>query len=114
MDKINTGLGTIIRRMNFRNPIFQDGLNCTVRCGCKWANLRIGEKIILSRGQEAVVEKIIVCRFKDLSEADISVEHDPNCRSKVGLFNYLAGIYPEFARDKENSVVTVVYFRILT
>jgi len=113
IESVSTGLGTKIRVMDFRNPVFRKGLNCTVRFGYKWANLKVGEKLIFTSGQEARVERILVCRFKDLTDKDIKYDHDPHCRSKEGLFNCLSALYPEFARDKEQSVVTVIYFRIL-
>ena len=94
--------------MQFRNPIFHNGINCTVRRGYKWANLKIGEKILLNTGEEVTIEKLIVCRYKDIKKSDLKYEHDPNCRVKTGLFKTLCDIYPNFDM---NTVVTIVYFK---
>lgn len=95
------------RIMQFRNPIFHNGINCTVRKGYKWANLKIGEKIILNTGEKVTIEKLIVCRFKDIKESDLEYEHDPVCRLKEGLFKTLCNICPNFSMD---DIVTIVYF----
>ena len=94
--------------MEFRNPVFHDGINCTVRRGYKWTNLKIGEKILLNTGEEVTIEKLIVCRFKDIKTSDLEYEHDPDCRVKASLFKTLCNIYPDFDRD---TAVTIVYFK---
>jgi len=113
MEEIKTGLGKSIRIMEFGNPTFHSGINCTVRFGYKWANLKIGEKIILRpSAYEAIIEKVIVCRFGDLEEDDIHIEHDPQCRTLQRLYNCLCGIYPQMVIEKKSSIVTVVYFTV--
>lgn len=109
----STGLGTKIKVMDFINPVFKKGLNLTVRSGEKWKVLKLGEKFILSNGESAVCEELIVCRFKDISFDDLDFVHDPECRTKIGLLNYLYGIYPQMSVTKENSVVTLVFFTII-
>lgn len=113
MEEIKTGLGSSIKVMEFRNPIFHNGINCTVRLGYKWANLKIGEKIVLRpSADEAIIEKIIVCRFNDLDEGDIIWEHNPDCSTIQGLYSCLCGIYPQMVIEKENSIITVVHFTV--
>jgi len=113
MKSVNTGLGQEIKVMDFRNPVFKEGLNLTIRFGEKWKALKIGEKFNLTSGESAICEELIVCRFKDISFDDLGFEHDPKCRTKVGLLDCLYGIYPEMSITKENSVVTLVFFTII-
>jgi len=96
--------------LKFQNPIFHDGLNCTVRQGYKWANLKIGETILLNGERKATIEKISVLRFKDVKVEDIRYEHDPKCRTTNGLFKVLSGIYPDFDID---TVVTIIHFKLI-
>jgi len=112
MESINTGLGTKIKVMDFRNPVWREGLNLTVRYGEKWKILKIGEKFNISSGESAICEELIICRFKDICFDDLDFEHDPKCRTKIGLLNCLYGIYPKMSVSKENSVVTLVFFTI--
>ena len=109
-----TGLGQAIYKMEFNNPTFNKGLNITVRFGYKWAILRPNMKfIIMPTGQEARVERVLICRFKDIPREDLKYEHDPNCRNYETLRNYLYATYPEFNINKENSIVTVIYFKLI-
>jgi len=96
--------------LKFQNPIFHDGINCTVRRGYKWTNLKIGETILLNGERKATIEKVSVLRFKDIKVKDIKHEHDPKCRTTNGLFKVLSSIYPDFGVD---TVVTIIYFKII-
>ncbi len=98
-----------LKTIHFNNPVFHDGINCTVRRGYKWANLRIGEEILLNGDKRASVKKLLICRFDEIKERDISCEHDPECRTIHGLFNTLSKAYPKFSN---NSIVTVIYFKL--
>ena len=42
-----------LKIIHFNNPVFHDGINCTVRRGYKWANLRIGEEILFKWRQKS-------------------------------------------------------------
>jgi len=99
-----------LKTIHFNNPIFHDGINCTVRHGYKWADLKIGEEILLNGVKKAVVKKLLICRFNELKKMDISCEHDPKCRTIDGLFNIISEVYPNFSN---NSVVTVIYFKLI-
>jgi len=94
----------------FNNPVFHDGINCTVRRGYKWADLKIGEEILLNGDRRAVVKKLLISRFKEIRKEDILCEHDPECRTIDGLFNALSEIYPGFSN---NSIVTIIYFKLI-
>ena len=99
-----------LKIIHFNNPVFHDGINCTVRRGYKWANLRIGEEILLNGEKRAIVKKLLICRFDEIEKGDISCEHDPKCRTIDGLFNTLSELYPNFSN---NSIVTVIYFELI-
>lgn len=86
----------------------------TIRFGDKWAFLRPGQKVVLHPADyEAIVEKIVICGFKDIPDDALELEHDPHCTNRENLKNKMFLLYPEFAINGENSVVTVIYFRIL-
>jgi len=98
-----------MKTIHFKTPKYRDSINCTVRLGYKWADLKIGEKILLNGEQQAVVKKLLICRFNEIRERDILCEHDPKCRTIDGLFNTLSEIYPNFSN---NSIVTIIYFEL--
>ena len=98
-----------LRVIHFNNPMFHDGINCTVRRGYKWADLKIGEEILLNGDNRAIVRKLLICRFNEIKRRDISCEHDSKCRTIDGLFNTLSEIYPNFSN---NSIVTIIYFEL--
>lgn len=95
-------------KLLFENPSFNIGLNLTVRRGIKWA---IQKRVMLANlhGQEIGEENIEtrVLRFCDLTDADLVLEHDGNCRTVDGLFSVMKQIYPNFDRRE---LVTLVYF----
>jgi len=99
-----------MKNIQFRNPVFHTGLNCTVRQGYKWARLKIGEKVLLDKTKEAIIEKLMITQFKNIKDEDIECEHDPICRTKKDLFKVLCRTYPEF---HVNTVVTIVYFKVI-
>ena len=98
-----------MKTIHFKTLQFHDGINCTVRLGYKWASLKIGEKLLLNGEKQAIVKKLLVCRFNEIKERDILCEHDPKCRAIDGLFNTLSEIYPNFSN---NSIVTIIYFEL--
>jgi len=99
-----------LKVIHFNKPVFHDGTNCTVRYGYKWADLKIGEEILLNGDRRAIVKKLLICRFKEIKKEDILCEHDPKCRTIDGLFDVLSEIYPGFSN---NSVVTIIYFELI-
>lgn len=97
--------------MDFKNPVFNPGINCTVRLGEKWKNeLNIGGVLSFTTGEKARVKFLYVCRFSDLVDTDLFYEHDPKCTTCEGLWEVLKGVYPGI---QQGSVVTVVYFEII-
>jgi len=99
-----------VKTIHFNNPVFHDGINCTVRRGYKWANLKIGEEILLNGDRRAIIKKLLICRFNEIEKKDILCEHDPKCRTIDGLFDVLSEIYSGFSN---NSVVTIIYFKLI-
>jgi hypothetical protein len=105
-----------IERLAFANPAFHSGLNVTVRLGDKWfKRVKPGDNVILANLREEIKYVVRVTRvhlydhFKYLPVEDIRCEHDPACRTKLGLFETMKKIYPGFTEDDP---VTVVEFDV--
>lgn len=87
--------------IEFLNPVFNDGLNVTVRDGSKWANrVRLGDHLMPTRPGETPphdaqnrVVGVFYCSLDDLPAAILRHEHDPTCRTKAGLAAELDRIY---------------------
>lgn len=99
-----------IKLLQFSNPVFNDGINVTVRHGTKWKDEdrayvqlggthRHGPVILHTRSVE----------FNKLTDADVMHEHDPSCRTVEGLAAELKRVYPTFV---ETDVVTLVVFML--
>ena len=94
--------------LEFAHAVFLDGRNTTVRLGIRWlgvpaARLRLADGslsplVTLETGQRV---------FRDLDEAALRFEHDPDCRTPAGLFARLSIHYPDFSEDE---VVTLCHF----
>jgi len=108
-------VSTVVKRMAFKNFVFHKGLNLTVRNGVKWKCLNPGERIILAAKskehilRDAVVDGILCCRFKDISDEDLACEHDVKCRTKKGLKKELESIYGKITKD---TILTMVMFKV--
>ena len=103
--------------MLFVNPVFnEEGLNVTVRAGDKWMEANVGDELICKdtdtyevlRRATIVGKAYIPCDL--ISETWLKFEHDPNCMDYPGLFRVMKEVYPNFT---ENSLVTVIFFKIL-
>lgn len=94
--------------LEFKNPIFHDGVNITVRHGDKWNGVRQA-RIQLGGGHVSnrVDLHTRLIKFSDLTDSELHFEHDPSCRTVAGLAEELKRVYPEFT---EESMVTVVTF----
>ena len=98
-------MGESVHKLLFRNPVFREGKNVTVRRGIKW-----------SLETEAYIKNIgivelssVVIRAADIMNEMIEFEHDPSCRNRYGLINELRRIYPGF---NENEIVTILSFNV--
>ena len=100
-----------MRTLQFKNPTFNKGLNCTVRRGNKW-NKACGETVLITMYGAKREVKIIGIKsmlFKDIQNGDITYEHDPECRNVFGLYDVMKEVYPNF--DKEDHV-NILYFEV--
>jgi hypothetical protein len=102
--------------MVFRNPIFQEGVNATVRKGTRWANLLGPESIFrVESGQrehlfDGFVIESSVKRLCDLQDDETLHHHDPRCRTATGLYRELKKIYGE--KINARSEVSIVLFEL--
>jgi hypothetical protein len=94
---------------------FRSGTNLTVRRGIQQASkLTMGDTIWLQSREggeqrKALVTGLKVKRFRDIREQDLSVEHDPQCRTWNDLFDTLKKLYDDF---DEMEIVTLIYFTL--
>jgi hypothetical protein len=92
-----------MKELPFNSPKHHIGFNLTVRRGVEWSLedyveiAGLGEKEIWS----------IVMRFKDLTDEDLELEHDLNCRTYAGLLKKMACYYLDF---DEREIVTLVTY----
>jgi len=107
--------------LQFKNPVFNNDVNVTVRRGVKWAieeepefgfwivntNDMIKEdgktKII---GFAEIIDRKVI-RFTDIHADMIQHEHDPDCRTYSGLFEVMKRTYDNF---NEYEIVTILTF----
>ena len=92
--------------LKFKNHVFKEGINITVRRGVKWAN---ESKAQIEAEENQVTRPVpirtYVMRFKDLNEIMIANEHDPKCRKVDGLLEVMKNVYPGF---DPKEIVTIV------
>ncbi len=94
----------MIHTLLFQNPVFEPGINITVRNGRKWPIIRVGEILQLTETGEigpittAHVAGVVPINWdltedRHILEAWCYLEHDPKCRTIVGLTDELTRIY---------------------
>lgn len=106
----------------FKNPVFNNGRNTTVRRGTKWDNppvpTEFGFPVIDTANQydgngnlkiKGFADNVTfkVKRFCDITPKDICLEHDPICRTLTGLLEVMKNTYDNF---DETEIVTLVSF----
>jgi hypothetical protein len=97
----------------FDRAIFREGVNYTVRLGDKWCKLKVGEKINLAQGDVvwgvAWVTDVLYSGCSSIPARVIQLEHDPRCRTRLGLEAELERVYgQEIGRLGVTSVGFVV------
>jgi len=101
-----------MRTMDFLNYTQRPFTNVTVRRGYKWANLKVGEMIMLSDNgnpiEGATIRQILVKKFSDIKTEDIKREHDSYCTTRNHLFRAMRVAYPDFSMDEVVTIVTYV------
>jgi len=97
-------------KIKFKNPIFNKGINYTVRLGEKWAKvLDIGDKINLDGNGVGIVSRIDVSYFSLINPVAWIFNHDPECRKSKGhLWEVLKQYYG--ITDPLKTVVTSIEF----
>ena len=96
-----------MRTLDFIYGIHHSGLNVTVRRGYKWAEVNIGEEVILStKGvpnegdyRKAIIRAITIKPFNLITSREITLEHDPLCTTPDGLLTAMQRAYPDFKED---------------
>mgnify|MGYP000979827558 CR=1 FL=1 len=98
------------RKMDFVNPIVnknEDNEFTTIRRGIKWADLQIGERILIMDGVTRIgkVTGVKVKRFMDLTWKDLNYNFQEGCASdmytpKIFALNEISkameAVYPDF------------------
>jgi hypothetical protein len=94
---------------------FRNGTNLSVRRGVQWASkITVGDNVWLQSREggeqrKALVTGLKLKRFRDIREQELSVEHDPQCRTWSDLFATMKKLYDDF---DEMEIVTMIYFTI--
>lgn len=98
----------------FKNPVFQPGVNATVRLGAKWAGL-VGPESIVEVHEtdgghlfDAFIVDVQLTKICDIEEDILAHEHDPKCRNIRGLINELERVYKRKVNPREQ--VTIILF----
>jgi hypothetical protein len=101
----------------FSNPVFQAGVNATVRLGEKWASRVHAEDIVEVYAHnaerrsylfDAFIVDTIVAKICDIDEDLLEHEHDPSCREPQGLLAELRRVYGNTVSPRDK--VTIILF----
>jgi len=101
-------------RLLFKNPVFESGVNVTVRYGTKWSVQAPPESIVevweTNGGYlfDAFIVDTELHRVCDIPEDLLHQEHDPACRTHEGLLAVLRKVYG--SKINSRVWVTVVAF----
>lgn len=99
----------------FKNPVFNKGLNVTIRNGKKWLKAQPGDYMRLVNTEDgSIVNHGTVLftthmHYKDISKHWLSFEYDPKCKTLQGLKTEMNKVYGE---DKWGPDVTVLFFMV--
>ena len=105
-----------MRVMKFANPVFESGINLTVRKGDKWADLQSRQVVTLTNedkdnvlGFAMILDVVHLNSFREIikHEALLGFGHDSRCRDFMGLLCVMKEMYPDFTPDDS---VTLVFF----
>ena len=93
--------------LEFARPQFTSGRNLSVRRGRKWLSVPVAA-IRVGPDRPAVLVALTcrLCRFSQLTAADLVDEHDPDCRDPAGLLATLQRFYPGFDPGHEVTLVS--------
>jgi len=99
--------------LQFKNPVFKEGVNVTVRHGDKWLHaVSVGDTVVIKETDgEALGEAMVVGQLylpaRLIPQEVLDLEHDPKCKTHKGLFAVMKEVYPDF---HEHSPCTVLLF----
>lgn len=102
---------TKFKSLDFKNPIGLRGKFLTVRKGERATDF-IGEDVALYGNGKfigwAECYHVIQCRFEEVLNYELRLEHDQACRHKLGLMAELKKHYSGF---DNNTTVTLIYLK---
>jgi hypothetical protein len=96
-------------------------VNLTIRKGLKWADLKVGETVLLQEagaddplcGNEvfATIYDVKVIPFNSLMNYHrmLQLQHDPKCQNYTGLFETMRKVYDGFL---QHELVTLVFYEL--
>lgn len=99
--------------LKFHHPIFLNGLNMTIRRGTKWdGNLGLiwAETDTGTYIGPANVKFTQVMKFDEIEAHIHNFNHDPDCRTRKGIFKELCELYEAF---DVKEIVTLVWFEMM-
>jgi hypothetical protein len=104
--------------LEFLNPVFNEGLNVTVRNGDKWLHrVKPGDRVLLAKtGETPVMDSqnrvvgVFFCSLDELPSSILRHEHDPACRTKAGLRKCLDETYGP-SPNGHRMVTAIVWLR---
>ncbi|OSP56247.1 hypothetical protein [Pseudoruegeria sp. SK021] len=83
--------------IDFVNPVFQSGMNITVRSQEGWKDrIRLGDSLRITLPDREITVPVIGaihCALADIPEGLLALEHDPAARTISGLQSVLENIY---------------------
>jgi len=99
-------------KLKFKNPVFNNGINYTVRHWQKWAKiLNVGDRINLNDIATGRVSRIDVSYFSLINPVAWIFNHDSECRNgRQSLWNTLVKYYGVI--DPLKTVVTSIEFYV--
>ena len=95
--------------MEFKDEIFQEGLNLTIRRGIKYANLKEGDLIAEGKYYICRVEYVKVKRFVEITPEELECHHVGNIEFQKA-FQMMHTHYHDF---QGSEIVTLVFFKFL-
>jgi len=101
-----------MKELLFKNYVFHEGLNLTVRRGNRKKLFSLANKVCLKTTdrktkRKAILGSVISKQFNEISAYEIQFEHDPHCQKYDGLFETMKDLYPDFKAYEE---VTLIFF----
>lgn len=109
-----------MEKLYFKNPVFKEGINVSVRRGIKW-DVSERDNVLIIDANDPITQdgkdKVLyvvdietkVMRFADLTDSELANQHDPRCTLWEGLLPVMREVYPGFG---VNEIITIVSFKI--